>query len=322
MALGARTGIFSPEHVMIKELTYKGWNALSLSSDEVELVVPLDIGTRVISCARKGKKNLFCNVPEQMGGKNEPKWLLRGGHRLWHSPEDDPRSYELDNSPIQAKRLPGDSGLRLTQPLEPNARIQKTITVEVIGPSSFKLTHTIKNENQWPIQVAPWTLTVLEHGGYATIPLLPKGKHPDDLLPGFFMVPWAYTDLSLPLWNLHRDFIGMDTGKNTTPQKLGLSNYPGWSAYWQQDGTFVKYAEVQKGVTYPDFGCCFETFCNSFMIELETLGALTMLEPGKEASHVEYWGVFGDLPRPDTDAAYAKTRETVEKWLSQTVKAK
>ena len=91
----------------------------------------------------------------------------------------------------------------------------------------------------------------------------------------------------------------------------------GWSAYWNEGATFVKYAPVLAGATYPDFGCAFETFTNGEMIELETLGAFGSLAPGETVSHVEFWTVIDGLPKPSTDAAFAKLAAAVQGWLKQ-----
>ncbi len=45
-----------------------------------------------------------------------------------------------------------------------------------------------------------------------------------------------------------------------------------------------------------------ETFTNSDMLELETLGPMTKLEPGACVEHVERWRLFRDAPLPADDA--------------------
>jgi len=95
-----------------------------------------------------------------------------------------------------------------------------------------------------------------------------------------------------------------------------MTAYPGWSAYWQEGGTFVKYAPQEKDACYPDFGSVFETFCCDFMIEMEALGPLRIMEPGQEVTLVEHWGFFKDLSRPDTDEAYNESLlPAVQSWL-------
>jgi hypothetical protein len=49
-------------------------------------------------------------------------------------------------------------------------------------------------------------------------------------------------------------------------------------------------------------GCCFETFTNPDMLEVETLGPLVSLEPGAAVEHVEEWSLFKDVPAPTNDA--------------------
>ena len=46
---------------------------------------------------------------------------------------------------------------------------------------------------------------------------------------------------------------------------------------------------------YPDFGCSFETFTNNEFLEVETLGPLTKVTPGKTVELVEHWGLFRNV---------------------------
>ncbi len=49
-------------------------------------------------------------------------------------------------------------------------------------------------------------------------------------------------------------------------------------------------------------GSNFETFTNESMLEVETLGPLTRVEPGECVEHIETWQLFGDVPSPQNDA--------------------
>ncbi|MEI6376491.1 MAG: hypothetical protein WCO97_04790, partial [bacterium] len=44
-----------------------------------------------------------------------------------------------------------------------------------------------------------------------------------------------------------------------------------------------------KGAAYPYCCCNFETFTNSDMLEIESLGPLATLQPGESTSHPETW---------------------------------
>lgn len=306
---------------MITQTDYHGWNALSLNTGKVELVAPTDIGPRIIKCAPTGGENLFCNVPDQLGGKGEDEWKIRGGHRCWVAPEVDPRTYELDNHPVGHELLEGGKGFRLQGEVDAVSGLRKAVTVEVVDEVTFKVTHRVENiGNAWAVDCAPWALSVMAFGGVMAIPRVPYVSHEEDLLSGFSLVCWKYTDLSQPIWQFHHDFIGVDTTKAKIPQKLGLTNYPGWSAYWQEAGTFVTYTAVNPNGRYPDNGSCYEVFSCDFMCELETLGEMAPLEHGASVEHVEYWGVLDGLARPDSDEAFNDSlRPAVQSWLRDSV---
>ena len=293
---------------------YRGGEALKLATRSLELVVTTSVGPRVVSFRSLGgrKKNAFIEMPP-----DEPRangMLLRGGHRLWHAPEDLARTYQPDDEPVAVRLLP--KGVVLTQPIEQRTGLVKAIAIELTGERTVRLTHTLTNRGLWPIECAPWGLTMLRPGGYGVVPLLPKGSHAaGDLLPSYAFVPWTYTDFSMPTWDLHRDFVGIDVPKATEAQKLGITNYPGWSAYWNEGATFVKHAAIVAGARYPDFGSAFEVFTNGNVIELETLGVLGSIAPGQSTTHVEHWTMIDGLAKPNTDAAFANLAAAVKAWV-------
>ncbi len=298
------------------KIDYRGGEALLFATRALEFVVTTSVGPRVVSLrSTAGKaRNLFLEFPP-----NEPRangYLLRGGHRLWHSPEHIVRTYQPDDEALAVSLLP--KGVALTQPVEERTGIVKAMALEVLGDATIKVTHTLTNRGLWAVECAPWALTMLRPGGYGVLPLLPKGDHSSgDLLPNYALVPWTYTDLTLPVWQMHRDFIGIDVAQAPHAQKLGITNYPGWSAYWNQGTTFVKYAPVLAGATYPDLGCAFEAFTNGALIELETLGRLARLAPGESASHVEYWTVLDGLAKPATNPAFGRLAAAVQAWRAK-----
>ena len=301
----------------LSKTEYQGGDALRLSTGALELVVTTSVGPRVVELRSTAGAagNLFIQFPA-----DEPRTHglnVRGGHRLWHSPEDSARTYQPDDEPVAVK--PVRNGVALAQPTEPKTGMQKAMKLEIVNERTVRVTHALTNHGLWPVETGAWALTMFRADGYGVLPLLPKGSHAEgDLLPGYALVPWSYTDLSLPVWDFHRDFIGLDVAKARTAQKLGITRYPGWSAYWLQGTTFVKYAPVTAGAAYPDGGCAFETFTNGGMIEFETLGPIVKLAPGQSVLHVEHWGVFDGLAKPDTDAAFATSlAPAVKSWLAK-----
>lgn len=294
---------------------YRGADALALRTRLLELVVTTGVGPRVVSLRSTADSggNLFLEFPPDFPACHG--YHLRGGHRLWHSPEQIPRTYQPDDAPVAVRALP--RGVALTQPTEERTGIRKAMQIELPAPGTVRVTHTLTNRGLWPVETAPWALTMLPPGGYGVIPLLPKGSHAGgDLLPTYSLVPWSYTDLSLPAWHLQTDWIGVRVGEAKGAQKLGLTAYPGWSAYWRDGVTFVKHAALERAGRYPDMGCAFETFTDGQMIELETLGILRTLDPGDSARHVENWTVLRDCACPDTPEGFAALRARVQRWLA------
>ncbi|MBS0662142.1 MAG: hypothetical protein JSR48_02685 [Verrucomicrobia bacterium] len=300
----------------LSKTDYRGGEALRISTRAIELVVPTTLGPRVTSLrSHRGRAgNLFLELPADE--QRYHGYFLRGGHRLWHSPEDIVRTYQPDDAPPALQVLA--RGVSLIQPVEKLTGLQKGLRLEVLGERTVKVTHTLTNRGAWAVTCAPWALTMFPAGGYGVLSLPPKGDHArGDLLPTYALVPWTFTDLSQPAWQPRCDHIGIEVAKARSAQKLGITSYPGWSAYWRKGTAFVKYAAPIAGATYPDLGSCFEVFTNGNMLELETLGPLAPLAPGKATSHVEYWTVLDGLPKPASDAVFARTlAPAVRRWLA------
>ena len=77
----------------------------------------------------------------------------------------------------------------------------------------------------------------------------------------------------------------------TGPQKTGLFAEDSWAAYWVEGELFLKRARAIAGAGYPDYGCSVEIFTNASMLEIETLGPLSTVEPGAAVEHTEEWSL-------------------------------
>jgi len=290
--------------VEMKKIAYGGWkNNVCLENKQVRLVATLDVGPRIIHFGFKDGENVFKEYKDQLGKSGEKEWCIRGGHRLWHAPEIKPRTYFPDNAPV--KSVPaGKNGVKLIPPPETDCGIQKEIEVRLAGSrNEVLLRHRLTNIGQWPVELAPWALTVMAQGGTEIIPLPPKKSHSVCLLPQQSLILWGYTDLSDPRLTLGRRCILLRQDANATkPTKIGISHDQGWVGYLLNGNLFVKRFERVEGAAYPDRGCNFETFTNEDMLEIESLGPLVTLEPGKTVEHVERWNLFHNVPEVKTEA--------------------
>src|SRR5690348_14215939 len=108
--------------VNITKREYKGWkNCIEISNGIADLIATTDVGPRIIRFGFAGRENELCEVADQVGTTGGDEWKIYGGHRLWHSPEHKPRTYELDNNRIEWKRR--KNGIALRQPVEPWTQI-------------------------------------------------------------------------------------------------------------------------------------------------------------------------------------------------------
>jgi hypothetical protein len=282
--------------VKVEKVEYKGWrNCYRVANDEIELIVTGDVGPRIIRFGFVGGQNLFKEYPDQLGKSGEEKFQLRGGDRVWKAPEDPIATWAPDNTQVEVQLTP--TGLIAREPIEPLTKLQKEIEVSMMpSGTSVKVSHRITNHSLFPLEFAPWALTMMAQGGIAVSGFPPRGRHPANLEATNPLVMWAYTNLADPRWKFTKKYLSLrqDTSNNEA-QKIGLFNRDTWVAYILNGEAFVKRSKADSAKTYPDFGCSFETFTNSEFLEIETLGPMTKLAPGETVEQIEHWGLFRNV---------------------------
>ncbi len=284
----------------LTKVEFSGWeNCLKLQDESLEMIITTDVGPRVISLSAPGGKNMM-NVDAATAGKTGGgDWHAYGGHRLWHSPEIMPRTYEPDNIPVEWKEVPNGVAL-INEPFEGRG-IQKEIEITLSGGTAT-LKHRLTNRSLWPVELAVWALTVMAAGGMEVLPLITPAKSQVSLLPSFPLVMWPYTDFADSRLNFGRKYICLSQDPDCEgPTKLGYFNPFGWAAYVNFDQLFIKRFDADDPANiakYPDFGCSYETFSNESMVEMETLSQMTVLQPGESAEHTERWNVYAGAARP------------------------
>ncbi|MEO7299811.1 MAG: hypothetical protein ABI042_14685 [Verrucomicrobiota bacterium] len=277
------------DSVQMRKINYGGWdNCIELSNGQISLIATTEVGPRIIRLAFAHGENLFKEFPDQMGKSCGEKWRAYGGHRFWHAPEVMPRSYAPDNSAI-AHQWDGKL-LRLIQPVETSTGFQKEIEV-TLDPQENHVTvlHRLTNKNLWPIEVAPWALTVMEGPGRA---IFPQERAGNQLLPVRPLALWGYTNMKDARWIWGEKYIQLRCDPAAShPQKIGMMNTLGWAAYVREEDLFLKRFAFDPKAVYPDFGCNTESYTNGDMLEMESLGPLARLDPQAAVEHTEHWFV-------------------------------
>ena len=288
-----------------------GWDRCAiLKGNNLELIITLDVGPRILSCRLGDSPNILRVFEKQCGRKGDTKWLPYGGHRLWAAPEAMPRTYHPDNNPV-GHDWDGRT-LLLTAPIEETTGLQKQllITIDPERPAA-RVLHRLVNTGPWEIELAPWALTVMDRGTTIIVPQEPVKPHPDALLPSRPLVLWPYTDMTDPRFvagSRHLSLRHDDTMGDAF--KFGVYNSLGWAAGFNHGVVLIKRIQALPVAGHPDFGCNFEFFVNRDMIELETLAPLRRVGAnGGVTEHEEEWILqTGDLPRDN---------EAMDQFLAQ-----
>lgn len=289
----------------MKKVAFEGWkNCIEITSGNFRIIVTTDVGPRIIGgFVGKNPNNIF-NVDKKLAGKTGgDQWVNYGGHRLWHAPEEKTRSYMPDNFPVQVVKL-GDDGVSFVME-EPEATgITKTIDIFPMGKNTFRIEHGIENNGLWPIECAPWALSVMAPGGTA---IVPQNTEKEGLLPSKFIAVWPYTNMSDKriTWGDRFIMVKQDPSKKLKPIKIGVNCEEGWIAYVNNNIAFTKCVDYYDDEMYPDNNCNVEVYTCPQMLEAETLGPLCVLQPGDKIIHTEEWDAFevkGELKTED-DAA-------------------
>ena len=268
-----------------------------LENDSLRLEYLKTAGPRIVRIMLKGGSNLLAELPDVHTQTPLGTFNFRGGHRLWCAPESIPGSYAPDNDGLQVENFQG--GVRLTGPAEPATGILKMIEIR-LSPDRAALTllHELRNTGIRPLDLAPWTLTMLRLGGTAILPQPVGNVDAHGLLNNRILALWPYTQINDPRLVLRDDFILIHANANPSRAKIGYYNPFGWLAYWLEGVLFRKTFDVSENGMYPDSGCNAEIYYDNNVIELETLGQLGRLEPGKSFFHAETWEFFDRLEQP------------------------
>lgn len=275
---------------------FQGEPTRVLENEHVKLEY-LENSARIVRFYPLGKENIFAEIKRTPVSTPYGDFYFRGGHRLWHAPENIPRTYIPDNEGATISDIP--NGVRIEMPPEPWTHIAKVIEIE-LNPEKPQviLRHELRNEGAWAVEFAPWTITMFKQEGIGIFPQ-PVGKVDDaGLLSNRRLSLWPYMQINDPRLILRDDFLLVQATSNLPPIKFGYFNPHGWMGYWIDDALFVKRFDVQEDAKYPDNGCNVESYCNHEFIELESLGELTTVAPGQTVLHNELWEIYETLDVP------------------------
>ncbi len=291
---------------------YGGWEkCVRLANDEIEMVITTEVGPRIIRFGFINDINILGEKKQQQGKTGGDEWMIYGGHRLWHSPEDKERTYFPDNEAVNYEW--NGKTLKIIQDIEDNTGIQKEMEITFGLKNDVRILHRLVNKNLWGIEAAPWAITVMAEGGRAIIPQEPYKSGYENLEPVRTLVLWSYTRMADPRFIWGDKFIQLRQVPGAEEkQKIGAMSTLGWLAYSLKKCLFIKRYKHKPDVKYPDFGANIEVYTDSEVLEMETLGGLGIIPPGGSAEHIEEWFIFREEMKEDEEFLERKLIPIVE----------
>jgi hypothetical protein len=271
------------------ENKFAGQECIQLSNGTLTLHALKNAGPRITGLQVNGDTNLFAVLNDSVKAGD---YILRGGQRVWHGPEDLVRSYQADTDLVKVDWSNGS--LSLIQDVEGLTGIQKTMTIrEGARTNELVVDHILTNQNLWPVKFTVWPICQARSGGFAILPL---SRENTGLLPNRRVVFWPYANLRSENLYLGNEYIfvkaAFSAGERT---KIGWFNDRGWMGYYLDRTLLIKKAKFIPGGDYIDLGCSMECYCDVNCIELETTSPLTEVPPYGSARHTETWSVFPDV---------------------------
>ena len=278
-----------------KETMFEGYPCVQFGNEEITLWVTTSIGPRILGCSYRGGENLFAQVPDdEFTHPDGESYYVRGGHRLWYAPEVAATTYTPDNHPVEIIEL--EDGLKVVQEVEANTGIRKSIKISFsqLG-NQVIVDHTLTNEGEADIELAPWSITQMRPGGVGIFPQETRIKDPQGFWPNRMVALWPYSEMKSPYVDWGDEFIFIRAEMIDEKFKMGSPNPKGWLGYLWQNTLFIKYAKYSAESQYFDFNTSSQIYCDWRFLELETLGPRTILAPGENVNHCEHWEIFGDI---------------------------
>ena len=307
--------------VKVEKCNHDNWGeCIKVSNGLIEFVATVEMGPRIIRLGKVGGPNELFDDPakeafveheelEKFWGSN--RFYNMGGHRLWHSPENMPKTYLDNNAPITYEILP--NGVKIDTDYE-KLGLRNTIYATMEADGEITIDHHVTNIGDCDIEFAPWAITIFALGGLGVTPV---SKIDTGFLSNRTLMMWPYTNAADKRFKMDNKYVYITTDstgdtENVNAFKIGTNNVDGYAMYFNHNNLFVKKFDYDENAKYPDNGCNSETYTNFRLMEIESLGAIQNVKPGETAKHTEKWYLYLNVDMPQTTE---QIDEIVEKYV-------
>ncbi len=244
-------------------------------------------GPRILGLRRTGGPEQLAQLPDRVVIDNPGTGIYRfhGGHRLWAAPEVPHLTYVPDDHECEVTTT--TNGFAVQAPPDA-AGLTKSLAVTLDG-ESLVVDHHLENAGPASLTLAAWAITQFPLGGVA---IMPVGGPPDSnpYVADGSLIVWPYTSL-IDLRLSWGDRVALVEALAGSRFKIGSGPRPGRVGYFADGYLFTKEVPAAGDAEYADRGAVAQVFVEEEFCELESLGPLTLLEPGSSVTHRETWRV-------------------------------
>lgn len=256
---------------------------LFIDNGYLEVGIALEFGIRIVHFSFLDGENVFYEQPADSHAFETPEgWRLRGGHRLWLTPEDK-NTYFPDNLPVDHEL--GNNSVLITQSEDSWLGLLKSVEI-TLHPKCAEVKHIIKNTSKSPRTTSLWGVSVMKPGGVEKIPLptVPEGGEPL-----FNLAMWGHSSLADERITFGKENLTLTWQDLEKSLKIGIAHPTADVCYERGNIAFYVNYTVQKDAKYSHSGVSYETFFSKYMVEVETLSPAVTLAYGESAEHTEFW---------------------------------
>ena len=265
-----------------------------LQTEEIDMLVTLDYGPRIVSVKRNGGPNLIYS-------KADPEYNRNHGHKMRITLEKSTNPVYCDDSPV--RYIPMADGVSFVQTLTDPAQLE--LSMDVVFSSdigSFMVVHSVRNRSRDDIRLSIYTETPFCSDGFV---FAPQSNIRESERPSRILSLWEKCS-----WRDSRLFVGdqyvtvHNDNQDSVPRlKIGINNTAGFCGYKEGKYAIIKRYVHNRTALYPFNSCSvFLTSSNGYL-SIQNTSPFYLIAEGESARHIESW-IFSEYDKkvsPDNE---------------------
>lgn len=265
-----------------------------LTYENIEVIVTLDYGPRIVSMRKNSGPNLIYSEKDYQYQRNH-------GHKMRITIEKSTNAVYCDEYPVRYS--PMSDGVSFIQTL--NEPIQLELSMDVVFNNDigdFMVVHSVYNKSKEDVKLSIYTETPFCNEGFVFIPQsnIKENERPSRVLSLWDNCRWddkrlfigeQYVTIHSNIPEIEKDgefrLIGGDFGNDRV--KIGVNNTAGFCGYIENGYSLIKRYVHNRNALYPFTSCSAFATVNENHLSIQNTSPFYMIGPGESARHIESW---------------------------------